>query len=50
VVADIEEHTALAQALAAGDRTGARGLLIAHIAAVGRRIGLASEPRLPTQE
>jgi DNA-binding GntR family transcriptional regulator len=47
VVADIEEHTALAKALAAGDRAGARELLIAHIAAVGRRIGLASQPRLP---
>ncbi|WP_063774141.1 GntR family transcriptional regulator [Streptacidiphilus rugosus] len=49
VVADIEEHTALAEALAAGDATGARQLLIAHIAAVGRRIGLPTEPRLPTE-
>jgi DNA-binding GntR family transcriptional regulator len=47
VAADIEEHTALAEALAAGDPAGARKLLIAHIAAVGRRIGLSADPRLP---
>jgi hypothetical protein len=31
-------------------RSTGEELLVAHIAAVGRRIGLASEPRLPAHE
>jgi DNA-binding GntR family transcriptional regulator len=47
VAADIDEHAALARALADGRRDDARALLVAHIGAVGRRIGLAQPPRLP---
>jgi DNA-binding GntR family transcriptional regulator len=47
VAADIEEHAALARALAAGDRPGARELLVRHIAEVGHRIGVATDIRLP---
>ncbi|GAA4957139.1 GntR family transcriptional regulator [Yinghuangia aomiensis] len=47
VAADITEHTVLARALAEGRTTDARALLVEHIAAVGRRIGLANEPTLP---
>ncbi|MDH6115375.1 DNA-binding GntR family transcriptional regulator [Kitasatospora sp. MAP12-15] len=49
VAADIEEHTALARALADADRAAARDLLVRHIGAVGHRIGLAREPRLPSR-
>jgi DNA-binding GntR family transcriptional regulator len=47
VVADIEEHTALASALASGDRAGARDLLVRHITEVGHRIGVATSVQLP---
>ncbi|MBC3841150.1 GntR family transcriptional regulator [Streptacidiphilus sp. 4-A2] len=45
--ADIDEHAALARALAEARRADARDLLVAHIAAVGRRTGLAHGPLLP---
>jgi DNA-binding GntR family transcriptional regulator len=48
VAADIEEHTALARALADGDRSRARELLAQHITEVGHRIGVAGSVRLPT--
>lgn len=47
VAEDIEEHTALARALAEARRADARTLLTAHIAAMSRRIGLAHPPTLP---
>lgn len=47
VAADIDEHAALARTLAAGDSAGARGLLVRHITEVGRRIGVATDIRLP---
>ncbi|MFF7472312.1 GntR family transcriptional regulator [Streptomyces sp. NPDC008092] len=47
VMEDVEEHSALARALAEGDPGSARESLIDHIAAVARRIGLANGPSLP---
>jgi DNA-binding GntR family transcriptional regulator len=46
---DVEEHTAIAEALRRGDAAEARELLGRHVSAVLRRTGLGGEPTLPPQ-